>query len=485
MRRWVFWCIMLLVLFPAFAAAQDETVTITWPPPVYDLTGTVNIIGTVNPPQLQSYFLEAAAYSLSADADNENVIWQPVSLPAATPVTNGVIAQWNTTVVPDGVYQLRVRAVLTTGESLFAAVAPLRVANTLERPEGGGASAVPVVIAPTATTPPTPTPIALRENELPIPVGGHVLNLGDAAVEAMESAGLTWVKWQTRLDLVDGARSLGIARDQIERAHAAGFRVLIGLVGLPEQMEDLGQEAYFGIYADFARQVAEIGPDAIEVWNEMNLDREWPRGQIDPRSYANMLQQTYTAVKAVNPDILVITGALAPTGAEGAFGLSRVWNDDRYYQGMANAGVAQYADCIGVHYNEGIIAPQQRGGDPRQPDYPTRYFVPMLQRAAFPFRELNIPLCITELGYLSPEGFDTPLPRDFGWAANTSVEEQATWLRDAITIAAELSSIRVELIIIWNVDFEDFARDPMAGYAIIRPDGSCPACEAIGSLRGG
>ena len=66
-----------------------------------------------------------------------------------------------------------------------------------------------------------------------------------------------------------------------------------------------------------------------------------------------------------SPAVLVVTGAPSPTGAEGAFGLDRVWNDDRYYLGMANAGAANYADCIGIHYNEGIIAPIQQGGDPR------------------------------------------------------------------------------------------------------------------------
>jgi len=40
---------------------------------------------------------------------------------------------------------------------------------------------------------------------------------------------------------------------------------------------------------------------------------------------------------------------------------------------------------------------------------------------------------------------------------------------------------RVRLVIIWNVNFTQFGADPMAGYAIIRPDGSCPACVALGS----
>ena len=34
-------------------------------------------------------------------------------------------------------------------------------------------------------------------------------------------------------------------------------------------------------------------------------------------------------------------------------------------QQMASAGAGQYADCIGVHYNEGIVSPRQSSGDPR------------------------------------------------------------------------------------------------------------------------
>ena len=41
------------------------------------------------------------------------------------------------------------------------------------------------------------------------------------------------------------------------------------------------------------------------------------------------------------------------------------------------------------------------------------------------------------------------------------------------------SSGKVRLVIIWNVDFTNYGADPMAGYAIIRPGGVCPACDAL------
>ena len=96
----------------------------------------------------------------------------------------------------------------------------------------------------------------------------------------------------------------------------------------------------------------------------------------------------------------------------------------------------------------------------------------------------RIQFCFSEMGYLSPDGYGD-LPSGFAWGANTSVQEQAEWLRDAIQIASETSSVQTRLIIVFNVNFTRFVDgDPQGGYAIIRPDGSCPACDAIGSLRG-
>ena len=40
----------------------------------------------------------------------------------------------------------------------------------------------------------------------------------------------------------------------------------------------------FNSYVSFLGGVAGLGPDAIEVWNEQNIDFEWPAGEIDPRA---------------------------------------------------------------------------------------------------------------------------------------------------------------------------------------------------------
>ena len=50
-----------------------------------------------------------------------------------------------------------------------------------------------------------------------------------------------------------------------------------------------------------------------QVWNEPNIYPEWGNNPIDPAGYADMLCRAYAALKAVDPDIVVISGAIAPT----------------------------------------------------------------------------------------------------------------------------------------------------------------------------
>jgi hypothetical protein len=92
----------------------------------------------------------------------------------------------------------------------------------------------------------------------------------------------------------------------------------------------------------------------------------------------------------------------------------------------------------------------------------------------------KLPVCLTEFGYLTPEGYG-PLPSTFSWGAGTTVAEQAAWLAEGVQIAKNLGYIR--LAIIWNVDFTQYGDDPQGGYAIVRPDGSCPACASLAAVK--
>jgi uncharacterized protein YraI len=331
----------------------------------------------------------------------------------------------------------------------------------------GNLNSVPVtgtVAANPTPAPATPVPPSGGGN---FELGGQTFTL--AHPTEMRSARMTWVKFQYKWS--PGADPNAVA-SMIAAGHNNGFRVLLSIPGqlYPASIDFAG-------YINFLRGVAALGPDAIEVWNEQNLDREWPAGQISPSSYVNnMLAPAYQAIKSVNPNILVIGGALAPTGFDNTV---NAWSDQRYLQGMASAGAASYMDCLGVHHNAGATSPDATTGHPADSGnhHYSWYFSPTFNLYANTFP--NTRLCFTEFGYLSPEGYGA-LPSGFWWAYDTSVAEQAQWLARAVQLMR--NSGRVRMAIVFNVDFTAWGDDPQGGYAIIRPNGTCPACSALAGV---
>ena len=264
---------------------------------------------------------------------------------------------------------------------------------------------------------------------------------------------------------------------QIREAHNRGFKILLSVKGDRDELR-ADPEQYFADFANYLGAVAAGGPDAIEVWNEQNIDREWPSGLIDPEAYTDMLSAAYGEIKDRNDEVLVVSGAPGPTGFFGGACTPANCDDRPFLEGMAAAGAAEVMDCVGIHYNEGVLSPDARSGDPRgSPNHYTRYYHTMVEtyQAIFP----TLPLCFTELGYLSADGYG-PLPPGFEWAADTSVADQAEWLARAAELSDEGGWVR--LMIVWNVDATNYGADPQAGYAIIRPDGSCPACDSLGAV---
>ena len=454
---------LVILSLAGLSSAQDNELMLQWDPVRNTVTGSVEVLGTASIPDQFYFYLEAAPW----DPAEEAPTWKPVVSFQMTPVVDGSLGTWNTRIFTDGFYQLRLHAVNSADESFHYVLAPILVNN-----DGELVNIEPVEVITMPGTAPADSAPQL-ENRLPLQVGGHVQHFAVAAQDAMQSAGMTWVKKQVKYGLSDG-------KDLIEAAHAQGYKVLLGALGDKERLAN-DFDDHVAEFAEYVAYLARLGADAIEVWNEPNLDREWPVGRISGANYTLLLKESYQAIKAANPETLVISGAPSPTGYFAGC-TANGCDDNVFMNQMANAGVANYADCIGAHYNEGILPPTAQGGDPRDNDYPTRYFISMLRRVAWPFRNADVPMCLTEIGYLSPEGYGR-LPGQFGWAANTSVAEQAAWLSQALLIMSNFDDMPVELAIIWNIDFDTYDADPQAGYAIIRPDGTCPACESIAELQ--
>lgn len=342
-------------------------------------------------------------------------------------------------------------AALPIGKAIDAPVASAGGGTTTTTTTGGGA----------------PPPVAAGPVSNPgFELGGQTHTFANP--QLMSTAGMNWVKFQQKWG--PGANPGDLA-GRINNAHASGFKVLLSIPGANTYPDSIA----FAEYTEYLRGVAALGPDAIEVWNEMNIDFEWPAGQINPTSYVtNMLAPAYNAIKSANPNVMVISGAPAPTGFDNE---TNAWSDSRYMAGMAAAGAASYLDCVGAHYNAGATAPSAVTGHPAGGDHYSWYLMPTLNVYA----QLGKPVCFTELGYLSGKDYGG-VPSRFSWASNTTVDQHAAWLAEAVSLAA--NSGKVRMVIVFNVDFTQWGEDPQAGYAMIRKNGSCPACATLGSVMG-
>lgn len=380
---------------------------------------------------------------------------------------------------PGGEGRYDVQAVFQSGRPIVLGHTQLAVSR--DASADGGATTITASALATATmstaqtsqTSPAPVqaPVAPGVNAEVFELGGHVNDLAHTA--QMRSAGMTWVRTEARkFDLPDAF---------ITAAKAKGFKVLVTAVGERARVMDT---AYRDEWAQHLGRLAAAGADAIEVWSEPNYEAEWPRGQINGANYADLLKRAYFAIKQANPNTLVISAGLAQTAGIYSGGCDAQGCDEAaFLNQMASADAKDYMDCIGIHYTSGFQAPSTVGTL-----HYTQYFEP-LRNAYYAAFNATKPVCFTALGYITPEGFSDPLPADYAFAAGTTLADHAAWLAEAAQLSK--SSGKVRLMIVWNVDSKtwrldnpsaNMAGDPQAGYAMIRPDGTCPACESLRSV---
>ncbi len=106
-------------------------------------------------------------------------------------------------------------------------------------------------------------------------------------------------------------------------------------------------------FADYAAAVAERYRGRVkfyQVWNEPNIYDEWGNQPADPEAYTRLLCLTYQRLKQVDPGIVVVSGALAPTAELGALNDSggNNLNDYIFLQRMYAAGAGRCFDVLSV-----------------------------------------------------------------------------------------------------------------------------------------
>lgn len=186
--RGLFAGLLALALFlPTRAAAQTGTnIRITAPASGDVLQGLVHITGTS---AADGFFASELSFAYASDPTSTWFLIYSTD----QPVTEGLLAAWDTNLVTDGDYTLRLRVTLQDGTILESLVTGLRVRNQIptETPAPTSSSEfepVPVLSplpptpmpAPTSTRRPTPTllplnPAAVTPDEITFFLGRGIL----------------------------------------------------------------------------------------------------------------------------------------------------------------------------------------------------------------------------------------------------------------------------------------------------------------------
>ncbi|MDX2160898.1 MAG: CARDB domain-containing protein [bacterium] len=156
--------------------APNPNANISWPPPVFVVSGDENIYGSANLPNMTNYFISFRP--LNDDLTPAVTEFLPAVLPATAAVQDDVLGVWTTDLVDDGLYEIRLTVNVRGGQPVTHQVGPLRVQNEPPPPyvivdepsvtappigqAGGGQVIAPpaatqeVIAPPTATFDPTP-----------------------------------------------------------------------------------------------------------------------------------------------------------------------------------------------------------------------------------------------------------------------------------------------------------------------------------------
>jgi hypothetical protein len=251
----------------------------------------------------------------------------------------------------------------------------------------------------------------------------------------------------------------------------------------PDNMQD---------YADFVSafvtrysSTSTIGRvDAIQIWNEQNLNIEWGKAAINQaqaQQYVSMLKAAYTAAKAADPSVTVVTGGVAQTGTDN----DDARPDDTYVQWMYDAGAKPYFDVLGAH-GHGYKAPPTVSPDEAEQN-PTygghRFFV---FRRVEDMRKIMVDngdsdkqIWLLEFGWTS----DT-VHQAYAWHRVTE-EEKGNNLVGAYQWAAEHWAPWIGVMCLWTMPDPGWTQDDEKyWWAILNPDGSArPAYTALLNAR--
>ena len=205
-----------------------------------------------------------------------------------------------------------------------------------------------------------------------------------------------WAYYQT----ADGSVAWEHPDQVVGHAAANGLKVIARLGYTPDWLRPpdrpltyLDRDAYDEFAAFAAEFAARCRVGYLIIGNEPNLSFEWGYRSTGPQDYVDLLKVVYPAVKAVNPDMVVLAGALAPNlEPEGS-----PWavNDLAYLRGMYEAGAAGTFDGLAVHAY-GLTFPADA---PPGPELLNFRRIELLREIMVEYGDEATPVYVTETGW--------------------------------------------------------------------------------------
>jgi hypothetical protein len=304
--------------------------------------------------------------------------------------------------------------------------------------------------APTpSSTPAPPTPTSWPRTRLNSPDYGLQAflwwdwDIAERDLSLIEEAGFTWVKqriaWRDLEGILEGRFDWAKPDHIVDRAEAHNLDILVRIdaLPLPEWVEPPDDPAMPVDPDDFAHYCGALAGRyrgrvrAYQVWNEPNLAREWNDQVPNPAGYVELLRACYIAIKEADPDALVISAGLAPTGT----GPPGAMPDADYLIAMYEAGASPYFDLLGLHAPGYLYPPETSPDEVAERHDGHRFFcfrhVEDMREIMVRYGDGDKQVAILEMGWTSD-----PHNTAYTWFAVTE-EQKADYLVRAYQYARE------------------------------------------------
>jgi polysaccharide biosynthesis protein PslG len=219
---------------------------------------------------------------------------------------------------------------------------------------------------------------------------------------------------------------------------------------------------------------------AVEIWNEVNLDREWGGQTINPSQaadYVRLLSAGYQAAKAADPSVIVVSAGLSPTGVTDGHSA----DDVLYLQWLYDAGLKGKYDVLGAHGNTQAPEVDAALGSLPQFPHPSFYFrrIEQLREVMVRNGDSDKRVWLLEFGWTSDK-----VHPNYSWFAVTE-DKKASNIVKAFQYARDHWQPWIGVMTLWTMSDPSWTPDREEyWWAITNPDGTVrPAYSSLLKAR--